>query len=104
MTSDAVVRMKALTMAKLPCTNVSNATQTNCPKGFVTMDGNCYKALNISLNYWKASTLACGAYLATLLEFDNDTEVSGLKNLIKTGIKIMSVYFAVSSLQNIKIP
>ena len=89
MTSDAVVRMNALAMAKLSCTNVSS-NQTNCSKGFELMGGNCYKVLNTSNNYWIASTSACADYSATLIEFDNDTEVTGLQKIIAKGIKTMS--------------
>ena len=77
--------MNTLTMAKIPCTNVIS-NQTICSKGFEPMSGNCYKALNISYNYWIASTSACSDYSATLVDFDNDTEVTGLQTLISKGI------------------
>ncbi len=78
--------MNVLSKAEVSCSNVSSS-QNNCTTGFEPLNGNCYKVLNDTYNYWKASTEACADYLSTLVEFDDDMEVIGLRNLINKGIQ-----------------
>jgi len=48
--------------------------------------GNCYLALNVTTNFWNASTSLCKDNVASLLEFDDDKDIQGLIGLISKGI------------------
>ena len=77
------------------CLDQFKMLANQCDQGFV-MDnstGWCLAGLRQPFNFWEASE-QCSSFGADLIEFDNDVQVQGLIELLKSG-KFLNYYFEI---------